>query len=136
MVSAFLYKLSTRKVISGESSWKAIYTSVLLLLQVATCFKLKPWFNFTWQISKVVKNHTLLQNKTAFYAVMTGIFTFTALTLVHTASYPWDYVYFPQSRRSYIALEWLFCGVLVCWTSVRNFEIRKTEIATAVSFVK
>ena len=133
MVTGFLYKLSTHEIIPGRGAWKAIYTTFLLLLQLITCTKLKPWFNFTWHISRVVKNHVLLTNKIAFSAVIFGIFICTAMTLIHVIAYPWEYIYFPQRTRAYIALEWFFCGVLLLWTSVRNFESRKAELATAVS---
>ncbi len=132
LASAFFFKLSTHNIISGRLAWKYLYTSLLLLLQVITCFKLKPWFNFTWHISKVLKNNFLLQNKTAFYAVMGGILISTAMTVAHAVTFENEYVYFSQKSESYIAIEWLFGGVLLVWTSVRNFEIRKTELATAV----
>ncbi len=133
IIIAFCYKLSMHDLIPGHYIWKGIYTAFLLLLQLITCFKLKPWFQFTWHVSKVVKNHSLLQNKTAFYAVMIGILVCTAMTLVHTATFDHEYVYFPESPPPFIAVEWLFGAALVMWTSVRNFEIRKTELATAVS---
>jgi fucose 4-O-acetylase-like acetyltransferase len=103
-------------------------------MEVIVAFKLKPWFSFTWQISKVVKNHILLRNKVSILAVIFGIFIGTAVTVVHVLTFEDEYVYFPTDARSFIAHEGLFCVLLIFWTAVRNFDIRKSHMATEVSW--
>jgi hypothetical protein len=135
ILSAFLYKLSVHHILphSEEQTFKAIYTFFLFTLHIITCFfKLRPWFNITWQMSQVVKNHHLLQNKTAFYAVMSGILVGCVITVVHLATYDLSYVFFPQTGNSYIVLEWLFGALCVIWTATRSFEIKKSNLATLV----
>ncbi len=133
MTMGFLYKISTHGFISGRFIWKFFYTVFLLLFQLLTCLKLKPWFNFTLQLSKVVKNDILLQNKIAFFAVMTGIVTCTCMTIFDAITFNYQYIYFPKSSDSFIAVEWIFCVLLVLWTSIRNFEVLQSHITTAVS---
>ncbi len=64
---------------------------------------------------------------------MVGVFSCTTISLIHTVTFTLNYVYFPTRIESFIGIEWFFCSALVLWTSVRNFEIRKTELVTAVS---
>jgi hypothetical protein len=129
----FLFKLSTHGLIAGRFTWKVLYTVSLVLLECVTCLKLKPWFNFTWRISKVVKNHILLRNKISFLAAIFGIVAGSAMTVAHLVTFNEEFVYFPRNTRSFIAQEWLFCAVLIFWTAVRNFDIRKSQVITEVS---
>ncbi len=133
MIMGLCYKFSVYGIIANKPVWKALYTICLLIFQLLTCLKLKPWFNFTFQLSKVIKNDKLLQNKIAFYAVMFGILVCTGMTIVDVVSYNYEIMYFPKHSNGFIAVEWLFCFLLVAWTSVRNFEVLKTQIVTAVS---
>ncbi len=133
MTMGFLYKLSTHDFVPGRFIWKYLYTIFLLLFQLLTCLKLKPWFNFTLQLTKVVKNDVLLQNKIAFFAVMTGILTCTCMSVFDAITFHYRYIYFPKSSDSFIAVEWIFCVLLVMWTSVRNFELLQSHITTGVS---
>ncbi len=133
MTMGFCYKIAVHGFLKHRITLKALYTFFLLVLQLLTCLKLKPWFNFTWQISKVVKNNIFLQNKIAFYSVMIGIITCVAMSIVDAITFHYEYIYFPASSKSFIAIEWLFCALLVFWTSVRNFEVIKIQIDTTVS---
>ncbi len=133
MTMGFCYKLSTHGFLPNKLAWKTFYTAFLLLLQILTCLKLKPWFNFTWQLTKVVKNNALLENKIAFYSLMAGILTCTVMSLVDAITFKQAYIYFPASENSFIAVEWIFCVLLLCWTSVRNYEILKFQLAATVS---
>ncbi len=135
MTMGFCYKLATHGKLPGRTIWKGLYTAFLLLFQLLTCMKLKPWFSFTWQLSKVVKNDILLQNKVAFFAVMAGIVACTAMSIIDAITFEYAYIYFPKSSKSFIAVEWWFCALLVSWSSVKNFELLKTQIATAVSIL-
>ena len=136
MLLAFGYKLSVHGILPDTIVWKGFYTAFLLFLQFITCMKFKPWFQFTWQTSKIVKNQLLLQNKIAFYTVMIGVIACTILTLVHTITFNYGFVYFPTRAQSFVGLEWFFASVLILWTSIRNFEIRKAELATEVSITQ
>lgn len=131
----FFYKLATHNVIAGEEAFKALFTIALIVLQLLTCHKLQPWFNLSSHFANVVKNHNLMQNKTAFYAVMGGIILNSLVTVVHLATYEKNYIYFPRYSGCYVALEWLFCLMLISWTAIRSFEIKKSDLATAVSLL-
>jgi hypothetical protein len=133
IILGLLFKLSTHELLPGRFIWKVLYTVTLVLLNIVTCLKLKPWFNFTWQISKVVKNHVLWRNKISFVAVIFGIIASSGVTVAHLATFNQEFVYFPTKAKSFIAHEWLFCGVLIFWTAIRNFDIRKSQIVTEVS---
>lgn len=133
LIAACLYKLSTCQIIRGKLALKASFTLSLLVLQALTCYKIMPWFNFSLQRSKLVKNHLLLQNKIAFSAVMIGLGVCVLLTVLHVILFPFDYVYFPTNIQSFVTFQWTWCVVLISWKIITNFEMRKVEYATAVS---
>ncbi len=133
MLSGFFYKLANYQLVHGKKAWKLMYTLFLLLLQALTCLKLKPWFNITLQFSKVLTNHALSQNRVPFYSLMVGILTCTTLTVTDAITFNQSYIYFPVSGDSLAIIEWLFCIMLVTWTSVRNFDNLKDQILTRVS---
>ena len=133
MLLGFCYKLSVHHKLPGKLIWKSFYTAFLLIFQLFTCLKLKPWFNFIWHLSIIVSNDTLLQNKVAFFAVMSGIVTCTAMSIIDAITFNESYIYFPKSSKSFFIVEWWFCLLLVSWSSIKNFELLKTQISTAVS---
>ena len=139
LILAFFYKLSLHNVIpqSGSLAWKHSYTIALLLLETMTVFKLKSWLRQTKKLAKIVgsanQSKELCGQKFTFYSLMLCVLISLGFTVTHIITYPLEYIYFPRNTDCYIAIEWLLCAFLLEWIAIRDYEVRKSEIATTVN---
>lgn len=130
--AGFLYDLSLHNIIGGRMAWKIVFSVSMILSQVATLFKVAHWLKFSNRIFAAATNQQK-SSKGTLYGLLLAIVMSVCMIVIYLVWYNQEVLFFPKHFESYYALEAIFCFILLIWTAVRNFEVKKSENATKVS---
>jgi hypothetical protein len=132
VVSGFMYLLSQQELVSGAIVWKGVYTSALVVLHGWTLYSVRSWLHLSSRIFEVLAQRRIATQRATFMALLVGYVLGATILIGHLAMYQSGGVFFSSNAHVQSALEWAFAIGTLIWTTVRNLEVRKSEIDTMV----
>lgn len=130
-ILGFLYELTIHNVIQGRHPLRVMFAISMVLSQLMAAWKVTTWLKTFTRISSA-SSQNIQTSRATMYALIFALLICLIMMFVHLIGYDEDVMFFPGHFESYYCLEWVFSFTLLIWTTLRNFEVRKSEISIRV----
>jgi hypothetical protein len=130
LLCGFFYSLSCYEVVSGKAVFKALYLSFAFISQMALLYKMYFWLRNTRRFANVLQ---LGHGKQVFLATVGILASMVLIVLVQIIGYESNLIFFPESTRGFVVLEWFFFAVFLIMSILYHYQELQNQKATAVS---
>ena len=128
-IIAFFYNLSEHGTIPGMIYIETIFALFIVIGQLYVCYRIRAWIVLSMRLQGVSENDK------SIYITLLIVLGFTVIIgFINLITMRSNLVFFPVQVESYVFFEWFYIGILLLLSSIRNLEVRKSEVDLLVSF--